>query len=197
MGRPQCTLLAGPNGSGKTSIYEKMQGELPGEFVNADEIALQLRQSGSDPVGLNVRAGRLAIERVTRNINERRSFVFETTLSSRHALRVLNHAKEAGFDVALVYVILDSSRRSLGRIKLRVRAGGHHIPDVDVIRRYENSLKNLGEALRQAHQWVIVDNSPSVPLVLFEYGAELRIRDYDARIAFHRRLLAIVHDGLR
>ena len=190
-------MLAGPNGSGKTSIYEKMQRELPGEYVNADEIALQLRQSGSDPVGLNLRAGRLAIERVTRNINERRSFVFETTLSSRHALRVLNHAKEAGFDVALVYVILDSSRRSLGRIKLRVRAGGHHIPDVDVIRRYENSLKNLGEALRQAHQWVIVDNSPSVPLVLFEYGAELRIRDYDARIAFHRRLLAIVHDGLR
>jgi predicted ABC-type ATPase len=194
--RPQCTVLAGPNGSGKSSIYEKMQRELPGEFINADNIARELRTSGGDAVGLHVRAGRIAIEQVTRNIEERRSFVFETTLSSRHALRVLKRAREAGFDVNLVYVILDSWNRSLDRIELRVRGGGHHIPDVDVIRRYENSLKNLAEALRQAQQWIVIDNSPKVPLVLFEYGAELMIRDYDVRIALHRRLRAIVRDAL-
>lgn len=37
---PICTILAGPNGSGKTSAFGKLN--LEGEYINADEIAKTL-----------------------------------------------------------------------------------------------------------------------------------------------------------
>lgn len=39
-GAPVCTLLAGTNGSGKSSLYELL--DPPGEFVNADVVAKQI-----------------------------------------------------------------------------------------------------------------------------------------------------------
>lgn len=195
MRKPQCTIFAGPNGSGKSAIYDKMRNDVPGVFINADQIALSLRSQDStafDVATHRVRAGRIAIEQVNRHIAAKRDFVFETTLSSRHSLDVMRRARQSGFDVGLMYVILDSSQRNLDRVDFRVRTGGHHIPDADVVRRYENSLKNLPVALKLADEAVIIDNSRREPLYLFEMGRELIIREYDGDIDLHRRLLKIV-----
>jgi predicted ABC-type ATPase len=68
---PTCTILAGPNGSGKTSAFGKLN--LEGEYINADEIAKTLPPGGSkgiDAHGANARKrtcrkkGRVADERL-------------------------------------------------------------------------------------------------------------------------------------
>lgn len=198
MRKPQCTIFAGPNGSGKTAIYDKMQNDVPGVFINADQIALNLRShdvATLDTSSYRVKAGRMAIEQVNRHITARSDFAFETTLSSQHSLRVMRRARQAGFAVGLIYVILDTWQRNLDRVHFRVRTGGHHIPDTDVVRRYENSLQNLPVALKLADEAVIIDNSAMEPIYLFEIGSELIIREYDSDIELHRRLLQIVESA--
>jgi len=44
--QPRLRVLAGPNGSGKTTILRELRPEWIGAFVNADEIERELRDSG-------------------------------------------------------------------------------------------------------------------------------------------------------
>lgn len=113
MSSPCCTLIAGPNGSGKSSLYEHFK--IPGEFVNADEVAASLAPH-LDGAARQVRAGRIIISRIAELIRTRADFTFETTLSSAHSLSVMRRAREAGFVVDLIYVMLDTPQRSVERI---------------------------------------------------------------------------------
>ena len=47
------------------------------------------------------------------------------------------------------YVGIESAEIAKQRIAERVKMGGHGIPDRDVEKRYEESLRNLGEAVGQ------------------------------------------------
>ena len=83
-------LFAGPNGSGKTTLYyEKFaNGSLKGiEYVNPDEFA---KNHGGDVVG-----GRLAITRRKELLNTQTSFITESTLAGRSALKLLEQAQNA------------------------------------------------------------------------------------------------------
>lgn len=187
----ECTILAGPNGSGKSSIYRKL--DPPGIFINADEIAKKLPED-MEPRARNVRAGRLAIEQIDSAIASGSDFCFETTLSGRHALNVMRRAREAGFNVGLVYVILATPELHIERVRFRVKDGGHDIPERDIVRRYTASLKHLPAALRMAHEYVIIDNSEVEPIFMFEAQPRryLDILTYNLEVPLHRRLLKIV-----
>lgn len=188
---PDCIILAGPNGSGKSSIYDKLAPS--GLFVNADEIAKAL----SDDVeggARRIRAGRLAIEQIDSAIVAGADFCFETTLSSKHSLNVMRRAREAGFNVGLIYVILETPALSVERVQFRVRNGGHDIPKRDIIRRYDASLKHLPAALRMAHEYVIIDNSEVEPIFMFQARPSeyLDLLYYNPEVPLHRKLLATV-----
>jgi predicted ABC-type ATPase len=65
------------------------------------------------------------------------------------------------------------------RVRLRVAKGGHHIPDEDIERRFDRSLKNLRELfLPMADQWSLVEayTTPPVYIATFSNG-ELAIND--------------------
>ncbi|EJC85603.1 hypothetical protein Rleg4DRAFT_7490 [Rhizobium leguminosarum bv. trifolii WSM2297] len=161
---PTCTILAGPNGSGKTSAFGKLN--LEGEFINADEIAKKLPTGGSKSI--ERQAAELALELIAEKIARQESFVFETTLSSQQSLRLMREAKEAGFNVDLYYVALDSVERNIERVKFRVALGGHDIPEDAIRRRYKGSLEHLAQALALADEAVIVDNSQIRPRIVFQ-----------------------------
>ena len=160
MVKPFCTILAGPNGSGKSSIYEKLQP--PGEFVNADEIAKALT-ADLEGSARQVKAGRLAIDRINELIDSKEDFTFETTLSSQHSLGVMERAKAAGFHVSILFVALDKPERNVERVQFRVADGGHDIPTDTIIRRYEASFRNLSKALQIVDEGVLIDNSKKFP----------------------------------
>jgi predicted ABC-type ATPase len=153
--RPRLTVIGGPNGSGKTTIYPTLG--LPGEFVNGDEIAKALNPAG--PESASLRAGREVVRRLDDLVNRRADIVYETTLSSRQSLALMERCRAAGYDVSLVFVILKAPELNIERIANRVAQGGHHISPEVVRRRYPRSLEGLRSAFETADFAVVLDNS--------------------------------------
>lgn len=188
--KPICTVLGGPNGSGKSSVYEKLRP--PGLFINADNIEAELSRE-LPPGERRIKAGRMVVQRIREAIEERQDFVFETTLSSRHALGVMHNARAAGFFVGLLYIVTSDPSENVKRVARRVLMGGHDIPEADIRRRYDGSLSNLGEAMSIAHESVIVDNTQRKPVLIVKAtGDQLVFPSSDAPLTpFHRRLIEI------
>lgn len=157
-------VVAGPNGCGKTTLatsYFVQQGVNP-NFINPDVIALGLSQTDFEKASFQ--AGRVLLKQIEENIEAKRNFSFESTLSGRTYLNILKRAKQAGFRVSIIFVYVRSKEKSLQRIAKRVREGGHNIPRKAVNRRFPRTFSNFWLEYRiLADEWVVVDNSNGVP----------------------------------
>jgi len=78
-------------------------------------------------------------QRVHKRLSENNSFILETTLSGKYLQKVIQKAKKSGFYISLIYLYLDNNSENILRVKNRVLAGGHNVPEVDIVRRYERS----------------------------------------------------------
>ncbi len=190
MSKPSCIILGGPNGSGKSSAYAKLQ--LDGVWINVDEMARELTGTG-DGRAAAMAAGRAAICELADMIATKTSFIYETTLSSQQAVNLMRDAKAAGFLVGLYYVALDSVETNVERVKQRVEAGGHDIPEADIRRRYAGSLDKLAAALTYADEALLMDNSGLEPHEVFRISAgEVVSADFDDRLYLHHRMIESV-----
>lgn len=188
--QPSCIILGGPNGSGKSSAYAKLQ--LDGVWINADEIAKTLTGS-SDGRAAALSAGKATIRKLAEMIETKTSFIYETTLSSQQSVNLMRDAKAAGFSVALYYVALDTVDRNIERVRQRVEAGGHDIPEADIRRRYEGSLDKLAAALSYADEALLIDNSGLEPHEVFRIEAGAMVSaDFDDRLYLHHRMVQSV-----
>jgi predicted ABC-type ATPase len=68
-------------------------------------------------------------------------------------------ARIRGFEVVLVYIGTENVEINLARIRNRVLAGGHDVPESDVRRRYRRSFKSLLIAMERADHTILFDNS--------------------------------------
>lgn len=159
--QPQLWVFAGPNGAGKSTLmrHAKVADYLP--VINADDIAegLRLESPGRSEAETIAQAGREAIARRNRLLNEKRSFAIETTLTGHSELRLMQAAKESGYEVRLIYTKISGAEQSNGRVTLRVRARGHNVPEPDVLRRFSRSTKNLPYAIAVSDRVYLFDNS--------------------------------------
>lgn len=139
---PRCLIIAGPNGAGKTTFAMEYLPELGvRHFINADMIAAGL--SPFRPETQAVTASRLFLREMEQKIQARDDFAFETTLSGRVYLRLIERLQKMGWTVDLYYLALPSIDMSLLRVAERVRHGGHDIPENVIRRRFPRSLYNL------------------------------------------------------
>lgn len=141
--RKRLYLVAGANGSGKSTIAREL---LPSEgvsYVNPDDIARELCPAA--PATARVAAGRETFRRIGAFLDAGASFAVETTLSGRAHVRTLRRAQALGYETTLIYIFVDSPEVCIARIAARVRSGGHFIPDSDVRRRYARSKRNFLE----------------------------------------------------
>ena len=171
---PNLFIISGCNGAGKTTASYTVLPELLQikEFVNADEIARGL--SPFQPEKVSIEAGKIMLRRLQELISQRQDFAFETTLSSRSFLRLINQAKEVGYTVNLIYYWLDSVKLAIARVKNRVAEGGHHIPSDTIIRRYHTGLKNFITLYKdKVDYWMVVDNSKTEPELIAEGRREV------------------------
>ena len=157
---PRVVVLAGINGAGKTTASRDLLVnvlKIP-VFTNADAIARGL--NSLNPESEAFLAGKIMLDWMRELAEQRRDFAFETTLSARTYAPWLKGLKAAGYEVYLYYYWLRSAEFALARVALRVRSGGHHIPDADVLRRYGRSVKNFLELYRGvADEWEVYDNT--------------------------------------
>ena len=159
--RPRLIVVAGPNGSGKTSITEQLlRHEWMGgcEYVNPDYIARDEFGDWNAPDAV-MRAAVRAKEVRERCVRDGRSLAFETVLSMPDKIDFIQRAKQAGFFVRLFFVGTDTPAINAKRVALRVMEGGHDVPIGKIIARYTRSLANCSVAARIADRAYIYDNS--------------------------------------
>jgi predicted ABC-type ATPase len=169
---PRILMIAGPNGAGKTTVTPRILEKAYeiAEWVNADVIAQGL--SGLRPEAAAWQAGRVMIDRLRELAEQRQSFAFETTLAGRSYARWMEPLITSGYEFHLFYVTVESSDMCIARVARRVRAGGHHVPDDVVRRRYSASLRNFFDLYRpMADSWTVYDNSGEREAQLVATGA--------------------------
>jgi predicted ABC-type ATPase len=178
---PNLYIIAGPNGAGKTTFARKFLPDYANcfEFVNVDLIASGL--SPFDPERAALKAGRIMLEQIHSLAGRGLDFGFETTLSGKTYVRLLQEMKKRGFLIHIFFLWINDVELGLERIKLRVRNGGHAIPEGTVRRRFGRSLANFLSVYRPlADSWTIFDNSGNVPeMIAIEESGEIEILDPD------------------
>ena len=161
MRKPVLIVIAGPNGSGKTSttrLVIKHEWAEQCVYINPDEIAQNKFGDWND-----VNAVRQAVEYCEtwreQLLQERKDFIFETVLSSDGKVDFLKRAMEAGYFIRMFFICTDNPTINAARIAKRVMEGGHDVPIQKIISRYEKAILNAIQVMKFADRAYFYDNS--------------------------------------
>jgi predicted ABC-type ATPase len=151
------TIIAGANGCGKSTFTSRSSFIYKIPLLDPDAISKALQPS--KPGASVVAAARQVLTSAGKHIEKGESFAVETTLSGHTYLKMMVDARARGFEVVLVYIGTENVEINLARIRNRVLAGGHDVPESDVRRRYQRSFENLPIAIERADHAILFDNS--------------------------------------
>ena len=149
--------MAGPNGAGKSTCAGCY---LPADvhYINADDIARSLTDQQTRDT--EVQAARIALKRMDEAKARCESFATETTLASKTLARHAVRLQQFGYFFHLIYIWSPSFDFSVERVAIRVRMGGHNIPDETIRRRWLAGLKNFFSIYQAITDlWDVVDNT--------------------------------------
>ena len=187
---PICHVVAGPNGSGKSTFalryLPRWAGEV--EYVNPDLIA-----QGASPLDIRLsafEAAKQTLRRIRALLAQGASFGFETTLSGRSQLSIVDEVHRSGFALHVYYLWLPDADPLPVRIRHRVLLGGHDVPVSDVRRRFVRSRDNLREYAALADRLLVFDAQPPVPELIFRRNGEESVLD-PVRVAAMRKDLGL------
>lgn len=157
--RPFLFVLAGVNGAGKSSVGGAMLQAHNLTWFNPDSFARELKMraglSKEDADAMAWSEGRSRLEAAIANA---RNFAFETTLGARTIPRLIAEASKT-HDVLMIFCGLASAQKHIDRVRLRVRHGGHDIPEEKIRSRWDTSRQNLIALLPHLARLQVFDNS--------------------------------------
>lgn len=155
---PEIIVFAGPNGSGKTTVTRMAKIIEP--YINADDIK-------RTNYCTDLEAAQLA-ERMRENaVAQKKSFTFETVLSTERNLKLLQKAKSQGYFIRCIYVLTADVNINILRVESRKAMGGHGVPEEKIRSRYKKALTLIPELVEVCDVMHIYDNS-SLPFRIFK-----------------------------
>lgn len=89
-------------------------------------------------------------------------------LSTGKYRRLVQHARSLGFQIHVIYVLLDSADRNVERVRLRVMKGGHDVPEDKIRARHARSLAQIPWFLDHADRASLYDNTGAQPRLVGE-----------------------------
>lgn len=169
---PNLYIISGCNGSGKTTASYNILPEMLDcrEFVNSDEFAKGL--APFKPESVSVLASRYMLLRIRHLLKTKKNFGIETTLATRTLINMTKMAQEEGYTVTVLYFWLNSPDLAVARVKARVEAGGHDIPEETIRRRYYVGINYFfNEYMPICDRWILADNS-EIPFRVIAQGSK-------------------------
>jgi predicted ABC-type ATPase len=169
--KPELIVIAGPNGSGKTTITEQLlrhQWTADCLYLNPDNIAQEEFGDWN-----SAEASLKAAQKVTRLREEclgaSKSVAFETVFSAPDKVDFVRRAKGAGYFVRLFFICTDRPEINAARIARRVLGGGHEAPISKIISRYGKSIAQCAAVVGMVDRAYLYDNSvdEAAPALLF------------------------------
>ncbi len=158
--QPNLIILAGPNGSGKTTFAQLLQADDWGKncrILNADLVAESL---GSwNDTSCIVQAQKLVREELYHSLEQGIDVMYETVFSHPSKLDIIKHALKLGYFIRLFFICTQSPRINLERIAERYADGGHTVPGDKVMNRYNRALLYGAEAMRLVQRGYLYDNT--------------------------------------
>lgn len=169
--RPTLIVIAGPNGSGKTSITSQiLKHEWLSNcvYINPDNIAQEEFGSWNDLNNV-IKAADLATQRRLECIENNESLIFETVFSAMDKIDFLMNAKEKGYFIRFFFVGTNHPSINASRIAMRVIEGGHDVPISKIISRFTKSISNCCLTATFVDRIYVYDNSEdfSIAKLLF------------------------------
>lgn len=182
MKKPLLIIIAGPNGSGKTSLTNKiLQHEWVEtcEYINPDNIARDIFGDWNNKEAV-LNAAKLAQEKREFCIKEKRSLIFETVLSAKDKIDFILKAKSEGYFIRLFFVGTNSPEINASRITKRVMEGGHDVPISKIVSRYSKSIANCSICTQIVDRLYLYDNSIEYtePLLLCRIKEGIIVKQY-------------------
>lgn len=177
---PRLYIISGCNGAGKTTASYTLLPEMLecSQFVNSDEFAKGL--APFSPEKASIQASRYMVLKIRYLFRKKEDFGIETTLATRTLLKTIRQAQEEGYMVTLMYFWLNSPDLAVSRVRARVEAGGHNIPEETIRRRYGMGLKYFFRDYAPiCDRWILADNS-KIPFRVIAEGSRdevVNIRD--------------------
>lgn len=159
--KPVLIVIAGPNGSGKTSVTNKIlhhEWMEDAVYINPDIVAQERFGDWNSPDAIR-KAVVYCEEWREQCLVERKSLIFETVLSAVDKVDYIQRAKEAGFFVRVFFVCTNSPIINASRIAKRVLEGGHDVPIPKIISRYQKSVLNCRYIATKVDRTYLYDNS--------------------------------------
>ncbi|MCI9296671.1 MAG: hypothetical protein HFI10_04435 [Lachnospiraceae bacterium] len=161
--KPEVVVFAGPNGSGKSTFTELLKP--PVDYINADEIKKNLKCS-------DMEAAQLAEKQREDHVEQMSEFCFETVLSTERNLKLLKKAREKGYFIRCYYILTADPMINVWRVRSRVEAGGHDVPEEKIIERYDRALEIVKELVKICDVCHIYDNSGNEPFRILKKRKE-------------------------
>lgn len=159
--KPELIIIAGPNGSGKTSVtkrflhHEWAEGTI---YINPDEVANEMYGDWNSLEAV-LSAAKFCEEWREKCLLERKSFVFETVMSAIDKVDFIAKAKKYGFFIRLFFISTENPKINASRIADRVMKGGHDVPIPKIISRYYKSIENCKTVSTIVDRLYVYDNS--------------------------------------
>ena len=150
-------VLAGANGSGKSTFYRKFLADTGIPFINADEIAKVKFPEKTDEA--NQKAQAEAHRLYHEHLDKGDSFCYETVFSHHSKIEFIERARHLGYTINLGYIHLEDPDLNVLRVSQRVSEGGHDVPEDKIRGRINRTMDHIKKALLIVDEADIYENS--------------------------------------
>jgi predicted ABC-type ATPase len=182
MERPKLLIIAGPNGTGKTTVtgkilkHEWVEGC---EYINPDFIA-QDKFGDWNSQEMVLKAAQFAEQCRENCLEYHKGLIFETVLSAPDKIDFIQRAKQQNYFIRLFFIGTDNPQINASRVTQRVMQGGHDVPIQKIISRYYKSIANCSLLSKIVDRLYVYDNSieNGLPKLLFRANNGKVVKQY-------------------